>query len=69
MAIRPTMVLKTTYKLPPELLNFGGTQASTGESFINYDISLFCSCLITDISALSFRIIYERMNEEGVASI
>jgi hypothetical protein len=69
MAIPPSMVLKSTYNLPPEQLNSGGTQASTGVSFMNYDILLFCSCLIIDIFALSFQIIYERSNDEGVASI
>ena len=69
VAIPPNMVLKSTYKLPPEQLNSGGTQASAGESFMNHDISLFYSCPIIDISALNFRLIYERRNEEGVASI
>jgi len=47
------MLLKSTYSLPPEQLNSKGKQASAGRSFMNYDFSLFCSCLIIDISALS----------------
>ena len=34
------IVLKSKYSLPPEQLNCGGMQMTTGESFMNYDISL-----------------------------
>jgi hypothetical protein len=48
-----SMLLKSTYRLPIEQLNPEGKQASAGEFCMNYDISLFCSCLIIDISALT----------------